>query len=50
MGKMKEIWAMHQEGYSAEYIAEQSEITTEPFGSVEEAASYVADQAKSKSR
>ena len=30
----------------AEYIAEQSEITTEPFGSVEEAASYVADQAK----
>ena len=28
MRKMKEIWAMHQEGYSAEYIAEQMKLNT----------------------
>ena len=28
MGKMKEIWAMHEEGYSVEYIAKVMKSNT----------------------
>ena len=28
MGKMKEIWAMHKEGYSVEYIAKAMKTNT----------------------